>query len=79
MVPEGRIVQPDIQGVGFLQNRFFMGEGVKAVLAVVLSHSAVLSTMQGLLPPSSRVMGVRWTAADSMTRWPTAGLPVKKI
>ena len=38
---------------------------------------ALSSTMQGLLPPSSSVMGVRCFAAASIIVWPTFGLPVK--
>ena len=35
--------------------------------------------MQGLLPPSSSVTGVRFLLARSMTSLPTGTLPVKKI
>src|SRR3569623_325108 len=36
-------------------------------------------TMQGDLPPSSSVTGVRWTAAAFITERPTLELPVKKM
>ena len=41
--------------------------------------SAVLSTMHGLLPPSSSVTGISLSAARRITSFPTAVLPVKKI
>ena len=40
---------------------------------------AVLSTMQGLFPPSSRVTGVRYSEAFRITSFPTDWLPVKKM
>ena len=46
--------------------------------AAATRRFAVASTMQGLLPPSSSVTGVRLAAARSMTSLPTATLPVKK-
>ena len=41
--------------------------------------SAVASTMQGDLPPSSSVTGTRFGAAAARTLRPTAAPPVKKI
>ena len=40
---------------------------------------AVSSTMQGFLPPSSKVTGVKCTAAAAATILPTGTLPVKKM
>ena len=48
-------------------------------IAVASFTLAVLSTIQGLLPPNSRVTGVRCLAAWLITSFPTAWLPVKKI
>ncbi len=42
-------------------------------------HIGVGAKITGDLPPSSRVAGVRCSAAAAMTFFPTAGLPVKKI
>ena len=50
---------------------------IKRLIAV--GKSALGAMMAGLLPPSSKVTGVRCLAAASYTMRPTAGLPVKKI
>lgn len=47
--------------------------------AAASSTSASGARITGDLPPSSRVTGVRCSAAAAMTFFPTAGLPVKKI
>lgn len=50
-----------------------------AILRAAVSRSAVRSTTQGLLPPSSSVTGVRCAAAFSITVRPKAAPPVKKM
>ena len=50
----------------------------KAMRFAARGISADAVTMQGLLPPSSRLHGVRCFAAFSSTTRPTAVLPVKK-
>ena len=47
--------------------------------AAASSTSASAATITGDFPPSSRVTGVRCSAAAAMTARPTAGLPVKKM
>src|SRR5574344_1309964 len=42
----------------------------QAILRAALTISASLSTMQGLLPPSSRITGVRFLAAAAITTFP---------
>jgi len=42
-------------------------------------RSAVSSIIQGLFPPSSSEIGVRFSLACFIICLPTAGLPVKKI
>ena len=49
------------------------------ILLAASFRFALFSTMQGLLPPSSRVTGVRCTDAFAITSLPTCWLPVKKI
>ena len=51
----------------------------QAMRAAASSTSASGARITGDLPPSSRVTGVRCSAAAAMTLFPTAGLPVKKI
>ena len=51
----------------------------KTILRAATLIFAVLSTIHGLFPPSSRLTGVRCAAAFSITRRPTLGPPVKKI
>ena len=51
----------------------------KTILLAASFKLAVFSTMQGLFPPSSRVTGVRYSAACFMTSLPTDWLPVKKM
>ena len=53
--------------------------GLAAVYKFSEDDAPGLSTMQGLLPPSSRVTGVRCSAACRMTSLPTVLLPVKKM
>ncbi len=48
----------------------------QAMRRAAVSMSASSFTMQGLLPPSSRVTGVRCRAAASITTWATRPLPV---
>lgn len=50
----------------------------KATLRAARSTSALVSTITGFLPPSSRVTGVRLAAASRATDLPTTGDPVKK-
>ena len=45
----------------------------------VTATSASSRTIAGLLPPSSRVTGVRWRAAAAITSRPMRPLPVKKM
>ena len=51
----------------------------QAIRRAVILRSAVWSTMQGLLPPSSRVQGMSRDPADCAMRRPTCVLPVKKM
>ena len=45
----------------------------------VFCKGADPSTIQGLFPPSSKVIGVRYSAAALATFFPMLVLPVKKI
>ncbi|MNE26828.1 hypothetical protein D3C81_1881730 [compost metagenome] len=47
--------------------------------STAMSRFAVSSTTVGFCPPSSKIIGVRFSAAARMITLPTAELPVKKI
>ena len=51
----------------------------QTILFAVTFIEAVSSTIHGFLPPSSRVVGVKFTAANLATIFPKLTLPVKYI
>ena len=59
--------------------RIVFGKFTNAGQTCIAPDYLSLWTMQGLLPPSSKVTGINCLAAASMTTFPTATLPVKKM
>jgi hypothetical protein len=49
------------------------------ILLAAIATSTVLSTIQGLLPPNSKITGVRWEAAAAITIFPTCVDPAGRL